>query len=103
VKKLTITSKESDFSINLAEGEKIVSILVFSKGDNGAKVCVKKPDGTILIEPTIVKRKDGVDKKAHHSAELDTSKLPAGPGSMKVEATGSHKEHYLVAVCIKAQ
>jgi hypothetical protein len=99
VKKLAVTRNRSSFTIDLEDGEKVASVLVFSKGNKGAMVFIEKTDGTILLEPSTVKRAEGAEK-AHYSVELDSSKLPSGPVSLNVVATGADKENYLVAISV---
>lgn len=98
---LTVTRYDAKVFVHLKVNEKVSSIKIYSKGDNGAEFrVISDSDGSVLVEPTMVRREEGNDKK-HYSAELDSSKIPSGSdGKFTVVANGSAKEFYLVTIHI---
>jgi hypothetical protein len=100
VETMTVSSKESSFTFELAGNEKVSFIRVFSKGKSGSDISVQKEDQSVVVRPTRVEMKDR--DSTHYSAELDSSKIQAGPGAFKVVARGSAKEYYLVAIGVSS-
>lgn len=100
-KTLCVSRYETKMKFELKANEKISSIKVYSKGDNGATFHVESHrDDTVFVEPTTVSRSEGSDK-LHYSVELDSSKIPSGKdGSFIIKATGPAKEFFLVTIHI---
>ena len=87
------------FSFELSTNEKVKAIDVYSKGDTGADLLIKK-DGDVVLGPSNVRRKDGPDG-SHYSYSLDASQVEGlGHGSFQVEASCQAKEFYLVAISV---
>jgi CRAL/TRIO domain/CRAL/TRIO, N-terminal domain len=89
------------FTFDLSDNESVASVQVFSKGDHGAEVTItKNSDGTVVVPSTPIKRKDDNVQGSHYSVSLDSSQLQ-GPGSFQVQADGTVKEYYLVAIGVQ--
>jgi len=105
------TWSESKFIFDMKSNEKATSIIIYSKGDNGAEFTVSKSDSDnknkVILKTTNVSRKndDGNDKM-HYSATIfndddnnkSTSTSIVGPGTFSVVAKGSVREYYLVTI-----
>mmetsp|Transcript_49543 Transcript_49543/g.53463 ORF Transcript_49543/g.53463 Transcript_49543/m.53463 type:complete len:583 (+) Transcript_49543:54-1802(+) len=101
------TWSESKFIFDLKSNEKVRSIIIYSKGDNGADFTVSSNKNKIIGKKTNVSRTndDGGNDKMHYSATIfndDNDKSAStsivGPGTFSVVAKGSAKEYYLVTI-----
>ena len=99
----TFPRYESKFNFNLKSNEKVSSINIYSKADNGADFIVSSGK-VVLVETTNVSRKEE-SEKMHYSVNIfndDSDSDPniaiSGPGKFEIVAKGSVKEYYLVTI-----